>query len=222
MRCDNLSLECSLVVNSDVTSEPRALSRNVRPIQQKSTSPYLNSSHSASTHPVLPGYDLRRELVLLYFQHVHDKHHSLFHQPSVELELENERVPDILLYAMMALGARYVTGILFLDLVLRSIRFSTSTSLAHTEPRYRGFEFVGKAKSLLDMTEISVTTIQACVLLGTISFSESKSEAEALYYAVANRLAFILDLLHRPVADEIERQVNLRSKYNHRDLFLLT
>jgi hypothetical protein len=160
--------------------------------------------------------------VLLYFQHVHDKHHSLFHQPSVELELENEQVPDILLYAMMALGARYVTGIFFLDLILRSIRFSTSTSLAHTEPRYRGSEFVEKAKSLLDMTEISVTTIQACVLLGTISFSESKSEAEALYYAVANRLAFILDLLHRPVAEEIERQVNLRSKYNHRDLFLLT
>jgi hypothetical protein len=72
------------------------------------------------------------------------------------------------------------------------------------------------------MTEISVTTIQACVLLGTISFSESKSEAEALYYAVANRLAFILDLLHRPVADEIERQVNLRSKYIQSDLFLLT
>jgi hypothetical protein len=54
--------------------------------------------------------------VLLYFQHVHDKHHSLFHQPSVELELETEQVPDILLYAMMALGARYVTGILFADL----------------------------------------------------------------------------------------------------------
>jgi len=160
--------------------------------------------------------------VLLYFQHVHDKHHSLFHQPSVGLELENEQVPDILLYAMMALGARYVTGILFLNLILRSIRFSTSTSLAHTEPRYRGSEFVEKAKILLNMTEISVTTIQACVLLGTISFSESKSEAEALYYAVANRLAFILDLLHRPVADEIERQVNLRSKYNHRDFFLLT
>jgi hypothetical protein len=222
MRCDNLGLECSLVVNSDVTSEHRALSRNVRPIQQKSTSPYLNSSHSTSTYPVLPGYNLRRELVLLYFQHVHDKHHSLFHQPSVGLELENEQVPDILLYAMMALGARYVTGILFLNLILRSIRFSTSTSLAHTEPRYRGSEFVEKAKILLNMTEISVTTIQACVLLGTISFSESKSEAEALYYAVANRLAFILDLLHRPVADEIERQVNLRSKYNHRDFFLLT
>jgi hypothetical protein len=68
------------------------------------------------------------------------------------------------------------------------------------------------------MTEISVTTIQACVLLGTISFSESNTEGEALYYAVANRLVVIMDLLHRPVADEIERQVNLRSKYYHPNL----
>lgn len=222
MRCDNLSLECSLVVNSDVTSDHRALSRNVRPIQQKSASPHLNPTPSPSTHNVLPGYGLRRELVLLYFQHVHDKHHSLFHQPSVELELENGQVPDILLCAMMALGARYVTSTLFLDLLLRSTRFCTSTSLAHTEPRYRGSEFVEKAKCLLDMSDISITTIQACVLLGTISFSESRSEAEALYYAVANRLAFILDLLHRPVADEIERQVNLRSKCNYHTFYLPT
>lgn len=61
------------------------------------------------------------------------------------------------------------------------------------------------------MTDISITTIQACVLLGTLSFSESKTEAESLYYAVANRLAVILDLPHRPIANEMERQVNLRS-----------
>lgn len=99
---------------------------------------------------------------------------------------------------------------IFSSLMLIRTRFSKSTSLSHTEPRYRGSEFVEKAKALLDMTDSSVTTIQACVLLGTISFSESKTEAEALYYAIANRLAFIIDLLHRPVADEIERQVNLR------------
>lgn len=62
------------------------------------------------------------------------------------------------------------------------------------------------------MDDISITTMQACVLLGTISFSESKTEAEALYYAVANRLAFILDLPHRDIADEVERQLNLRSE----------
>lgn len=135
--------------------------------------------------------------MLLYFQHIHDRHHSLFHQPSVEVELEKGQVPDVLLFSMMALGAR----------------FSDSTSLSHVKPRYRGTEFVKRAIELLDMTDISITTIQACVLLGTISYSESKMETEALYYAVANRLAFILDLSHRPVADCVERQVNLRSKH---------
>jgi hypothetical protein len=45
--------------------------------------------------------------VLLYFQHVYDKHHSFLRQPSVELELENGRVPEILLYAMMSLVNAY-------------------------------------------------------------------------------------------------------------------
>lgn len=90
-----------------------------------------------------------------------------------------------------------------------------SEKLAHLEPRYRGSEFAGKTKGLLDMTDISITTIQACVLLGTISFSECKTEAESLYYAVANRLAFILDLPNRPVASELERQVNSRSINEH-------
>ncbi|KAJ9497072.1 hypothetical protein H2202_007544 [Exophiala xenobiotica] len=60
------------------------------------------------------------------------------------------------------------------------------------------------------MSDISVTTVQAAVLLGTICFADSNTEAEALYYAVANRLAQILDLAHRPTTNETERQVNLR------------
>ena len=60
------------------------------------------------------------------------------------------------------------------------------------------------------MTNVSLTTIQACVLLGTICFSESKTDAEALYYAVAVRLAQIMDLPNRPFEDEIQRQVHLR------------
>lgn len=66
--------------------------------------------------------------------------------------------------------------------------------------------------ALFNMSEISVTTVQASILLGTICFAESRTEAEALFYAVANRLAQILDLAHRPAASEIERQVHLRSE----------
>jgi hypothetical protein len=106
VRCDNLGLKCSMVVNSvgQATSGHTALSRNVRPIQRKSGSSCLTSEDSQGV--LLPAYSLRKDFVLLYFQYVHDKHHSLFHQPSVEVELENGKVPDVLLYAMMALGAR--------------------------------------------------------------------------------------------------------------------
>ena len=63
---------------------------------------------------------------------------------------------------------------------------------------------------MLDMTSISIETIQACILLGTIAFAGSKMEAEALYYSVATRLALLLDLPNRPTTTEIERQINLR------------
>lgn len=212
VRCTTLSLKCSLTMHF----HPRAVSREIlsrtRPLRQKNDSSVIATELTVERDP-LSSYALRRELVLLYFQHVHDKHHSLFHQPSVELELEDGRVPEILLYAMMSLGARYVVDINPYSVQLRNTRFSKTEELAHAEPRHRGSKFVAKAKALLDMDDISVTTIQACVLLGTISFSESKTESEALYYALANRLAFILDLPHRPTRDEVERQVNLRSMH---------
>lgn len=88
-----------------VSSARGIISRQQRPIQQKSEPAVLSSEEHAEV-ALLPPYNIRRELVLLYFKYVHDKHHSLFHQPSVEAELENGLVPEVLLYAMMALGAR--------------------------------------------------------------------------------------------------------------------
>lgn len=107
LRCIHLDLKCSLVGRSSyhVISARGVLPPSPRPLRQKSDSPLISSEeHDKGT--LLPPYRLRRELVLLYFQHVHDKHHSLFHQPSVEVELENGQVPEVLLYAMMSLGAR--------------------------------------------------------------------------------------------------------------------
>ncbi|KAH8694960.1 hypothetical protein BGW36DRAFT_408647 [Talaromyces proteolyticus] len=95
---------------------------------------------------------------------------------------------------MMALGAR----------------FSNNESFKAVDPRQRGEEFAARARKLLDLTNISVTTIQACILLGTICFSKSEMQSEALYYSIAVRLALILDLPHRHCDEEVERQVNLR------------
>ena len=91
-----------------------------------------------------------------------------------------------------------------------SIRFSKSSFFANSDPWERGRPLARKCKDLLDLRSISLATIQACVLLGTICFAEAEAEAEALYYSVANRLAQMLDLLYKPTSTELERQLNLR------------
>jgi hypothetical protein len=89
-------------------------------------------------------------------------------------------------------------------------RFSDSPDLAHINPRQRGQELAKKAAKMLNLQDISITTIQASILLGTIAYAESGMESEALYYSIAVRLALLLDLPNRPTSDEIERQLNLR------------
>ena len=53
-----------------------------------------------------PPQPVREELVSLYFKYIHDKHHSLFHQPTFMELLGQGKVPEVLLCAMMALAAR--------------------------------------------------------------------------------------------------------------------
>ncbi|KAL4888882.1 hypothetical protein BDV59DRAFT_210654 [Aspergillus ambiguus] len=89
-------------------------------------------------------------------------------------------------------------------------RFSGSKTFSDVDRRRRGDQFAARARTLLDLTDISVQTIQSCILLGTISYSHSQTQSEALYYSVAIRLALILDLPQRVCEKEIERQVNLR------------
>ncbi|KAL2433722.1 hypothetical protein ABEF94_009844 [Exophiala dermatitidis] len=156
-----------------------------------------NKAHNlqnSSNDALFESVELQEELVQLYFAHIHDKHHSLFHEPTTRSQVQDGSLPKVLLYGMMALGAR----------------FSNALSLTCMDRRVRGASAAQRAMALFDMTDTSVTTIQASVLLGTICFAESKTEAEAMYYAVANRLAQILNLAHREADNETERQVNLR------------
>lgn len=65
------------------------------------------SSQTAETGMPLPPLELCLELVELYFDLIHDQFHSLFHRPSF-IELVRKRTaPRVLLFAMMALSARF-------------------------------------------------------------------------------------------------------------------
>lgn len=42
-----------------------------------------------------------------YFDVVHDKHHSLFHRPAFDNDLQNNQIPDVVLCAVLSLGSRW-------------------------------------------------------------------------------------------------------------------
>lgn len=135
-----------------------------------------------------------REMVGWYFKVIHDKHHALFHRPSFERDLERDAIPLAVIYAMIALGAR------FADAPFRD----------NETRRERGKRFADRAFQLVDLRHVSVSNVQACVLLATLCFTEGNTQAEAVYYATANRMAMVLDLPNRPAQNELERQINLR------------
>ncbi|KAL2831509.1 hypothetical protein BDW59DRAFT_169757 [Aspergillus cavernicola] len=89
-------------------------------------------------------------------------------------------------------------------------RFSDNDLFQSIDRRQRGDKYAERARNLLDLTDISVSTIQACILLGTVCYSDSQTKSESLYYSVAVRLALILDLPRKESDDQVERQVNLR------------
>lgn len=173
------------------------------------------------------------ELLYLYFDFIHDQFHSLFHRPSLEEDVLRGTVPPIILYGIMALSARFVRFenltpfifILFCVLpfllakgsikVLYSHRFSTNPAFATVDPKDRSKGFGKECAKLLDLEDISLTTIQACVLLGCISITDGKSGAEAVYYCVAARMALLQDLANTPTSNLIEAEVNKRGMYIH-------
>jgi hypothetical protein len=65
------------------------------------------SGEIAETGMPLPPWELCLELVEIYFDLIHDQFHSLFHRPSFIEQVRKGTAPRVLLFAMMALSARF-------------------------------------------------------------------------------------------------------------------
>lgn len=142
----------------------------------------------------LPPQPLCEELVNLYFQYIHDTFHSIFHRPSLMDDVRHGVAPRVVLLSIISLAAR----------------FSNDPFFAGMDPRIRGRQYAREAERLLDLRDVSVSTIQACVLLGAYVITEGEAVAESLYYSVACRLAMFLDLPNMLVSTRLEQEVNTR------------
>lgn len=142
----------------------------------------------------LPPIDVCIDVGSLYFRYIHDTFHSLFHQASVEEDIANGTLPRVLLLGIIGMASR----------------FSQEPYFEGIEPRSRAQPYVREAQRLLDLRDISVTTIQACVLLGACVVIEGEAASESLYYSIACRLAMLLDLPNLPVDTRLEQETNIR------------
>jgi hypothetical protein len=103
--CVSRSLHCDLATGEGVNHQyPYA----------RQTSNVLDSSPESHTNERSGGglgvfnKALCNELINLYFDLIHDKQHILFHKPTFIADQMKGQAPMILVYAIMALAARYV------------------------------------------------------------------------------------------------------------------
>ncbi len=96
--------------------------------------------------------------------------------------------------------------------LLMNPRFSANPAFANSCLWDRSSEYAKESARLLDLRHISLSTIQACILLGTVSRSEGDAAGESVYYSIASRMANLLDLANMPASDVIEKEVHIRGK----------
>lgn len=189
--CTEHNLQCSLARNNSHDAlNPRSNGASLM-------SPILSTrswSPPPTRHHRVPSPALCKELINLYFRYIHDTFHSLFHQPSLLEDLAGGTIPQIILLAIISLSAR----------------FSQHTFFENSDPRSRGKAYAVEAAQLLDLRDVSITTIRASVLLGAFAITEGEAEAESIYYSIACRLAMLMDLPIFPVDNRIDQETNIR------------
>lgn len=69
-----------------------------------------------------------------------------------------------------------------------------------------------EAEALFNMRDVSLTTIQLCVLVGSGWTATGNAVAENIYYGIACRMAQLLDLPNRPASSQLESEINIRGE----------
>ncbi|KAL4924288.1 Zn(II)2Cys6 transcription factor [Aspergillus undulatus] len=143
-----------------------------------------------------PPPDVRRELVDLYFDLVHDKQHIIFHRYSFIQEQQQGRAANFLVLGMIALMARFSSNPYFEDI----------------QPRDRAAPWLQRAIQAFNARPnlIDIQSLQGCILLAFVAFVEGDSAQDTLLSAQAVRM---VQVLHLPVVlspGAIQRETEIR------------
>lgn len=183
--------------------------------QQEQTSPAA-TDHGETTEVIMPPMAVRFHLANMYFDYIHDQLHTLFQKPAFMSDLAMGKIPPVILFAMIALAARSAHDSARAQAshqLIDQCRFSSHDFFAGTSPRSRGISYARKGAELLNVSEVSLTSIQACVMLGACRIIEGDAPGESVYYGIACRMAQLLDLPHRACESGLEREIHIRGQF---------
>ena len=96
------------------------------------------------------------------------------------------------------------------SLLIPSTRFSNDSSFFQINPKARGAVFLESAVKALDIRDVSLITVQACILIGAAYIADGDDTAESIYYSIASRVAQLLDVPNLPVSCLLEHEINVR------------
>lgn len=126
--------------------------------------------------------ETRDELVDLYLRLIHDKPHTLFHPSQLKERIRTDEMPMAMLYAIMALAARY--DITSAQSVSALLTRSTGRLSGKAEIRRKADSFFSTARYILKLgiDDVKLSNLQSCILVANLCGAEGDSQSEALYF----------------------------------------
>lgn len=128
----------------------------------------LPSQGQDSPSPKPDSFDLPQEVIVELVEHyinkLHDRPHSLFHLPTLRKRVQDREVNKALLLAICSLGSRFS---------------------ADPEVYSIGEQLTAESKRLVvgDFENISLESIQTCILIANICAADAKPSSEALFFS---------------------------------------
>ncbi|KAH8705543.1 fungal-specific transcription factor [Talaromyces proteolyticus] len=187
--CCSLTNSIERLLNSGRNTGPApGLENHDQSLSPRDTSPVIHDS------ALLPDLTLQLELARLYFDYIHDQFHTIFHKPSLMNAIEHGTVAPVLIYGIIALSAR----------------FSDNVKFKNIPSKHRGLQYAQKCSELLNLRDISLTTVQAALLLGAFWTGEGDPASESVYICVGIHISQLLRLPIRAASTLLEREVDVR------------
>jgi Fungal Zn(2)-Cys(6) binuclear cluster domain len=113
----------------------------------------------------LPPAEVVEELIDLYICYIHDKPHSLFHEPWLRQAARDGTLHHGVVFGITGLSARLSSNL---------------------EIRSQGHAFAGHARTFVqtNLESICLENVQALILVGNVCLAESNPDSESLYFGM--------------------------------------